>query len=435
MRTIEEHAEAVAGLVARVFEGLSAETLSVDSRLLARGDSSTRRRVLAADVVAPIDLPPFDNSQMDGYAVRSRELADGPRALTIGRRIPAGVAPPPLEAGTAAPIMTGAPIPDGADAVVQIEVADPPRFLPEGEHGDVVLPHAPAGQFVRTAGSDVRRNDLLFAAGTVLGPAHWGVLASAGVAAVDVVAQPRVAVVSTGSELRVEASPAPAPALRPASGPAPASALAAAEIHDANAASLSVALTDLGARVEVFQVPDAVDALLALLDGFATADGPAFDLVVTTGGVSAGAYEVVREALEPRGIEFGSVAMQPGGPQGWGTLPVGEASLPVVCFPGNPVSALISFEAFLRVPLAAGARRALPRRDATAVLAEGADSPPGKHQLRRARLDAAGLVHFVGGPSSHLLHQYAQATLLAHIPVGVGRVEAGDEVVVWALDD
>ncbi|MCU1528613.1 MAG: moeA [Frondihabitans sp.] len=417
MRTIEEHAAAVAELVGDALARPRIERLRVDASDIGQL-ASYRWRVLAADVIAPLDLPPFDNSQMDGYAVDSRALAAGAATLRVGPRIPAGRFPPPLEAGTAAPIMTGAVLPDGADAVVPIEAADPARFLPENTTSDVVLPGpVPAEQFVRRIGTDVRAGETLLVRGTVLRPAHWGILAASGVEVVDVVAKPRILVVSTGSELA------------PAGG-----GLGAAEIHDANGASLSAALAESGAEVLLHRVSDDAETLLDVIRKYGGGD-TGLDLVVTTGGVSAGAYEVVRDAFEGRGVRFESVAMQPGGPQGWGLLDSGDFTVPVVCFPGNPVSTLVSFEAFLRVPLLAAGRRPQPRRDAVARLAEAADSPPGKHQIRRGRLDADGRVHLVGGPSSHLLHSYARSNVLAHIPLGVAHVEAGDEVVVWALDD
>lgn len=409
MRTIEEHRREVAAIVADALAGRGSTECAVDPARLA----SYGRRVLAEDVVSGIDLPPFDNSQMDGYAVASADLTDGPAALRVAERIPAGRAPAPLLRGTAAPIMTGAPVPKGADAVVQIERADPARFLPEDSEQSVTLPSVAAGTFVRSAGSDIRRGELLFAAGTSIGAAQWGSLEAAGVETVRLVDRPRILLVSTGEELGEKGRP-----------------LGPGKIHDANGASLSAALAGTGAEVALERVGDDTAALLEVVRRHR-----GVDLVVTTGGVSEGAYEVVRETFGPRGVTFGPVAMQPGGPQGWGLLDAGDFTVPAVCFPGNPVSALISFEAFLREALLAASGRRLPTRDVTAVLAEGADSPPGKHQLRRGHLDAEGRVHFVGGPSSHLLHAYALATHLVHVPVGVSRVEAGDEVVVWAIDD
>ncbi|ARC56186.1 Molybdopterin molybdenumtransferase 2 [Frondihabitans sp. 762G35] len=440
MRTIEEHAAAIDALVTTALAGRAPEVLPVDASAMARSPERYRDRLLLADVLAPLDLPPFDNSQMDGYAVDSSELAAssaaGSAVLAVGTRIPAGTLPADLGPGTAAPIMTGAPIPRGADAVIPIEQADPPRFLGESAGQTVVLPAAvDSGAFVRTVGSDVRAGDLLLPAGTVLRAAHFGILAASGVGEVGVAARPRVLVVSTGSEL------------------ADGGELVPGSIHDANAIMLASLLTSAGATVDLARAPDDAAHLLDVLREHglgvsgrapgasggapsASGDAPAPDLVVTTGGVSAGAYEVVRETFAPRGVEFGSVAMQPGGPQGWGELDLdGGRRVAVVCFPGNPVSALVSFEAFLRGPLLRASCGRSPRRDATATLAEGADSPAGKHQVRRGRLDDSGLVHFVGGASSHLLHAYARSTVLVGIPVGTSRVEPGDEVVVWPLDD
>ena len=158
---------------------------------------------------------------------------------------------------------------------------------------------------------------------------------------------------------------------------------------------------------------------------------------MTTGGVSAGAFEVVREALAPLGVEFTKVAMQPGGPQGLG-LPgsrrPGGVAVPVVAFPGNPVSALVSFELFLRPVLRAFAGLTPDRPRARLRLAHDVTSPLGKHQVRRGVLDGAGDVE-VGAPSSHLLHAYANATVLVHLPVGVGDLPAGAHVDVWRIDD
>ena len=179
----------------------------------------------------------------------------------------------------------------------------------------------------------------------------------------------------------------------------------------------------------------AAQAVLTTRPDVVARHGADVDLVLTTGGVSAGAYEVVRDAFEASGVVFGSVAMQPGGPQGHGTLTVGHRALPIVCFPGNPVSALVSFEVFLRPLLQTATGVGRPRAQRAAPMAESADSPVGKHQLRRGRLDVDGRVALVGGPGSHLLSNHAAATVLVHVPVGVDRVEEGDEVVVWALDD
>lgn len=372
-------------------------------------------RVLAADVVSPIDLPPFDNSQMDGYAVRSSELRPDAE-FAVAPRIAAGASIGSLPAGSAAPIMTGAPIPEGADAVIPIEGSVPDHFLPEdGEQKVRFAESAASGTFVRRRGSDLARGSVLLTAGTVLGAAQWGVLAASGITSVPLVPRVRVLVLSTGDELT-----------------APGEALASGRIYDANSASMAVALADAGAVVtDVAVVPDDASVVREVL----ATSAPDADLILTTGGVSMGAYEVVRDVFENAGVEFVSVAMQPGGPQGFGLARLGTGSIPVVSFPGNPVSALVSFEMFLRPVLRELHGLAADRPTASARLAGPLDSPAGKHQVRRGVVDDDGVLHLVGGASSHLLHGYASSTHLAHIPLGVARLEAGDSVTVWRIND
>jgi molybdopterin molybdotransferase len=407
--TVEEHRTAIARLLAPLADR-EAEVWRGT-----RPPLSATPRVLAADLISPIDLPPFDNSQMDGYAVRSSEVVGGD-PLRVASRIPAGHGVDLLAPGTAAPIMTGAPIPDGADAVIPIEAATPAEFLPQ--EGDQVVSFAkdvPAGQFVRSRGSDLATGSLLLAAGTVLGAAQWGVIAASGIIQVPLVRQVRVLVLSTGDELTRSGHP-----------------LAAGHIYDANGASMAVALAAAGAHVpEVLVVHDYSPLLREVFED----RDREIDLVLTTGGVSVGAYEVVRDVFEDSGVSFGTVAMQPGGPQGFGIARIGRFSAPVVSFPGNPVSALVSFEMFLRPVLRALHGLPPDRRAWRAPLAQPLISPPEKHQVRRGVVGATGEVELVGGPSSHLLHSYAASTVLVHIPVGVAALEAGDRVEVWSIDD
>ncbi|MDQ0745465.1 molybdopterin molybdotransferase [Clavibacter sp. B3I6] len=420
-RTVDEHRAAVSALLAPLADR-GTEELAVSADALAADPHRYAERVLARDVTSSLDLPPFRNSQMDGYAVRAADLARAstarPVALRIAPRIPAGIAPAPLAPGTAAPCMTGAPVPPGADAIVPIEAATPDRFVDEDRADAVVSFAAPVdpGASVRAQGSDLAAGSVLVAAGTRLLPAHLGVLASAGIARVEVRRRPTVLLLSTGLELR-----------------GPGEELAPGQIHDANSIALAASLTAVGAEVRTLRVasddPDRVRD--ALRDA-----APGVDLLLTTGGVSAGAYEVVRDVLEGGGVEFASVAVQPGGPQGLGTAELGGARIPVVAFPGNPVSALVSVELFLRPVLRALAGHPHPDRPARELpLAAPLDSPVGKHQVRRGRVDPDGRVVAVGGPGSHLLHAYATATHLVHIPAGVDRLEAGDPVTVWSIDD
>lgn len=361
-------------------------------------------RVLADDVRTPIDLPPFDNSQMDGYAVRA-DAAAGP--LRVSGHIAAGD-PITTFAGGAAAIMTGAPLPIGADAVVPVEeVGAPGEFAAVGETIELTVPVA-NGSFVRARGSDLPAGTVLLEAGTVLGPAQLGALAASGVTSVPVRARPRVLIVSTGAELAEPGDP-----------------LAPGSIYDANAVSLSAAITLAGGiALATGAYSDEPGHLRLALEAAGRVD-----VVVTSGGVSAGAHEVVRDALAPLGVQFGPVALQPGGPQGLGTIEVAGVPTPVLCFPGNPVSSLVSFELFLR-PLLRGDRPVL-----RLPLAASVDSPVAKHQVRRGRLTDEGTVELVGGASSHLLAAYARSEVLIHLPVGLSRAEAGDIVDVWRIDE
>ncbi|WP_292831522.1 gephyrin-like molybdotransferase Glp [Microbacterium sp.] len=425
-RSVADHRAAVVAVLAATGldpaapAGLGVEELPVALTSLARDPHRWRDRILAADVVAAASLPLFDNAQMDGYAVRAADLtaaaADAPAALDV---LPATVAGEPgalLRTGQAVPIMTGAPMPAGADAVVPIEEADPPWF---GDHARVrMAASVPPGRFVRRAGSDVAAGDLLLRAGSALTPAALGVLAAAGALAVSVRRRPRVLLIVTGHEVRQ-----------------PGETLAPGQIHDANSFSLGLALADAGAEIIVAPCEsDDPVRLRAILD----ATLPGADLLVTVGGVSAGAREVVRDLLAPLGVWFGAVAMQPGGPQGLGTVSTGAGEIPVICFPGNPVSCLVSFEVFLRPLLAAlatgGSSAAVERPRAQLPLAEALESPRGLHQVRRGIVDADGRVRAVGGASSHLLHAYARSTVLIHLPAEVERLAVGDDVETWRID-
>ncbi|WP_407317117.1 gephyrin-like molybdotransferase Glp [Isoptericola halotolerans] len=435
-RPVGDHQQALGALVGPALSRPRRRTHALTA-LLGEAGRGALPRVVAGDAVAAADLPGFDNSQMDGYAVRAADLTGAtpsdPVVLPVVAPVPAGTQAPPLARGTAAPVMTGSPVPADADAVVRIEDAEPPVFPEPGTPATVrfAAPVRP-GTFVRRAGSDVAAGDVVVPAGTPLGPAQLGVLVAAGVAEVEVAEPSHVLLVSTGSEL--------VPAGR---------SLGDAQVHDANGAMLTAALAEVGARVTQRVVPDDPAALRAVL-----AEAPDdVALVVTSGGVSAGAYEVVRQTLTD--AWFGHVAVQPGGPQGLGTIALGKLSgsgpgmdrpesdnsrsdrsraVPLVAFPGNPVSALVSFELFLRPVLAASTGAApahRPRR--RAPLAAPLDSPEHLHQVRRARLDADGRVEMVGGPGSHLLAHLAAATLLVHVPPGVAHLEEGDDVDCWEI--
>ncbi len=393
MRTVEDHRTAVAELLPR---------MPVEVAPLAE----VRGLVLADDVAAVTALPPFDNSAMDGYAVRAADVADVPITLPVADDIPAGrTSVSQLEPGTAQRIMTGALLPPGADAIVPVEHTD-------ARTDHVTINQAPTrGVHIRSVGEDIQAGDVALRSGTVLFPAHLGLAAAIGHAALPVYRRPRVVVLSTGSEL-VE----PGMALRPG------------QIYESNTALLCAAVEEAGAHARaVHFVPDDVGEFLATVEK-ETADA---DLLITSGGVSAGAYEVVKDAFADLGtVSFDKVAMQPGGPQGWGRI----GAVPVVTLPGNPVSAFVSFEVFVRPALrtAMGLRHP-DRHTVQARLVADVVSPAGKRQFLRGFF-SAGEVGQVGGPGSHLLAHLARANCLVVIPEDVEKMAAGDQVEVWPLE-
>ena len=361
---------------------------------------------LAEDVASGVSLPGFDNSAMDGYAVRVADLAETPRTLPVVGAIGAGqTGVDVLEPGAVAKIMTGARMPDGADAVVPYEWTD------RGSD-EVRIERAPElSQHVRFAGEDVREGDEVLAAGTVLEPRHLGLLDSIGRPAVSCVRRPRVVVVSTGSELRE-----------------PGAELAADSIYEGNSFLLGGAALRAGADVRRLGiVPDEPEAFLDALRTVL----PDADLVVTSGGVSQGDYDVVKAALRPLGtVWFGGVAMQPGKPQGYGRVD----GVPIFTLPGNPVSSYISFQVFVLPALRRlmGIDPAAPPWP-TARLAEAiGSSPEGKRQFLRGVL-RGGELHRVGGPGSHLVGALAASDALIVVPEEATSLPAGAEVQMLSL--
>ncbi|TXK18570.1 gephyrin-like molybdotransferase Glp [Homoserinibacter sp. GY 40078] len=389
---VEDYAARIAALVEPVLRRPS-ETVALDHAL---------DRVLAADVRTPIDLPPFRNSQMDGYAVRAADLADAPAELAVAGAVPAGVAAPSLPAGVAMKVMTGAPLPDGADAVVPVEAV-------EQTDGRVrFAASVPLGAYVREAGSDLPSGGLLLSAGVLLQARHLGALAAAGVRDVPVRERIRVAVISTGREL-VE----------------PGESLADGQIPDANGVALAAAVRADGAQLVA--VERVGDDPRALQDAVARVREAGAELVVTSGGISMGDYEPVRALLETVGGTVGTVEMQPGGPQAHGAVD----GMPVVAFPGNPVSAQISFALFLS-PALREAAALPPRVRDTARLSAPISVPPGRRRFLRARRTDEG-VEPVGGVGSHLAAALAAADVLLDIPATVGDLPAGARVDTVAL--
>ena len=394
--SVDEYAAAAAALLART---------PVEHRAL----QSCLGLGLAADLLAPIALPPFDNSAMDGYAVRAVDVAGSsasePVELPVAEDIPAGrVDALVLLPCTAHRIMTGAPLPAGADTVVPVESTD------GGTSVVRVFGGAEVGRNVRRAGEDVRAGSVVLGAGATLGAAQLGVAAAVGHGVLPVHRPPRVLVLSTGSELVAAGAP-----LRPG------------QIYESNGPMLSAAVRSAGCEPALAHfVADDVPAFQAALGG-RLGD---VDLVLTSGGVSAGAYEVVKDALRSHGVQFVKVAMNPGMPQGLGRY----LGTPVVTLPGNPVSALVSFEIFVRPALlAAAGHSAVHRRRVVARLADAARSPAGKRQYRRGRLSPDGTVSLVGGPGSHLLGSLASSDCLVELAEDAVQVAAGSTVSVLLI--
>jgi molybdopterin molybdotransferase len=374
---------------------------------------------LCQDVIAGIDLPRFDNSAMDGYAVRSQDVQQAspvsPVSLPVVGEVPAGAsAPHPLSPGSAMKIMTGAAVPDGADAVVPYESTD------RGSEDVRIVEPSMSGQHIRRRGEDISSGDVVSHTGQRLDPRSIGLLAGIGVDKVMVRPRPRVVVISTGSEL-VE----------------PGTTLDNEHhIFDSNSYMLAAAAKSAGAQVfRVGLVPDDPSRLKQVIsDQLVRAD-----LILTTGGVSQGDFDIVKQVLPELGAtDFVKVAMQPGKPQGFGLI--GEDQTPIIMMPGNPVSAFVSFEAFVRPVLRKLAGTTPYVRPTVRCIAERAiSSVPGRLQFARGAvtLDEAGrrTVSLVGGHGSHLLGGLAAANALILLDESTDFVAGGDEVDIWLLDE
>lgn len=403
MRTVDEH-------LATVLDGVgSMEPIEV-TLLDAQG------LLLAEDVTAAYPLPGFDCAGRDGYAVRAVDTrdatADEPASLQVvgdiaaGAKTRSGMGP-----GLAMRIMTGAPLPAGADAVVKL--GDTDRGLAKVG----VLRPATSGDGVRKLGEDLTTGSPALGAGAALGPQQIALLAALNRNKVIVRPRPRVTILSTGSEL-IEVG-----GHRPAFG----------EVIDSNSYMLSAAAKDAGADARrIGIVPDDHAALLDALENQLLRA----DVLITTGGVSEGAFDVVKEALAEIGtVEFADVAMHPGMAQGFGHL--GD-KVPVFCLPGNPVSSLVAFEAFVRPAIRKLlGKRSLQRASVEAVALDGAESPRGIRQYRRGVLhrEAGGgySVSFMGGTQPHLIASLALSNCLVVIEEDATSVEAGSEVTVIPL--
>jgi molybdopterin molybdotransferase len=375
--------------------------------------AETEGGVLAEDVTAGTPLPSFDNSAMDGYAVQARDIEgaanEAPITLPVTSEIAAGdTGSHQVTAGTCVRIMTGALLPPGADAVVPVEWTD------GGTARAAFRRPVTPGNAIRRRGDDVAKGDVLLTAGTWVGSVELALLAAAGVGSALARPRPRVAVISTGNELAEPGTPI-IPGL----------------IWDSNSFMLAAAARQAGAVAHRHRISDDTAGVLAAIEE----QLPQADLLVTSGGVSMGGeHDVVKAALAGLGtVTFRKVAMQPGMPQGFGTL--GPDRTPIFTLPGNPVSAYVSFVLFVQPALDA-LKDLSPQRKPPiqAALTLGVRSPRGRRSYLRGVLDdAQETVVPLTGQSSHQLGALAEANALIIVPEGVTRMEAGEGVDVMCL--
>lgn len=382
--------EALALVLARV-RPLEAEPVALEAAV---------GRVLAAAARAAVDLPPFRSSAMDGYAVRAS--AEPTRLRVPGQSAAGRPWDAPLGEGEAVGISTGAVVPDGADAVVPIEVVTV-------DGGHVAIPPVEAGANVRPPGGDVRAGETVLPAGARVGSVQLGALAAAGIATVSCARVPRVAVVPTGNELRP-----------------PGSSLAPGEIYESNGLLLAARIAEAGGRPERFPpVADDADETRAVLSRALTAD-----VVVTSGGVSVGPHDLVRATLAGLGAEevFWRVAVKPGKPVAFSM----RGATLVFGLPGNPVSSLVAFELLVRPALEALQGVADPGpRFLPATLGRSVRRSDDRDQLVRARsrVEAgAVVVEPLSGQESHMIARAAGADALVLVPRGEGELPAGSAV-------
>ena len=384
---------------------------------------------LAEDLAASFDVPPLANSAMDGYAVRSHDVARAsdasPVTLPVISAVAAGQLPDrPVGPGTAVRIMTGAPVPEGADAVVPFEDTDEQERRKRGDSLKSISVRVPAapGSNVRPAGEDIRKGSLVLAKGVTMRPGELGVAASLGRESVRVVRRPVVAIISTGDEL-----------LEPGQPHEP------GKIYNSNAYSVAAAVQKYGGVPRVIGIArDTVEALQTALD---VALGGGADMVVTSAGVSKGDYDVVKDVLSKRGkIALWSVRMRPAKPLAFGTLDAPDGrKVPHLGLPGNPVSAMVAFEQFGRPAIhKMMGRRPSPKPTVQAVLDDPITNLDGRRVYARVVVyrDGAGAyrARTTGTQSSGALTSMALANGLAVCPDDVARIGPGETVAVEMLD-
>ena len=374
--------------------------------------------VLAEDVVSPLDIPPWANSAMDGYAARGADVRgaspDAPVRLRVVEEVPAGRFPTrTLQPGEATRVFTGAPVPAGADSVIRQEDTD------VGKTTVTVLSDRDRGVNIRSAGEDIRKGQTVLRAGTPLGPAQLGVLASLAVAHPLVHRRPRVAILASGDEI-VDVDQ-------------PEAILSGRRTASSNTHTIAALVRRAGGEpVHLGIAGDAPESLRAHL-----ARASESDLLVTTAGISVGEHDHLRTVLDELGVEqrFWRVRMRPGAPVGFGLL----HGIPWIGLPGNPVSTMVTFELFVRPAIRAMSGHALPfRRAVTVRTAESISLRPKlQHFLRAIVMDtpAGPEARLTGPQGSGILTSMARANALLVIPEGQLETPAGAKVAALLLDD
>jgi len=384
-------------------------------------------QVLAEDVYAAINIPPLDNSAMDGYAVRSEDtrgaMEQSPRFLHVIDTVTAGsISEYEVKPGTAIRIMTGAPIPKGADSVVRFEDTDESQRKGVVDEIGILREVEPGGD-TRRAGEDITQGSLVLSRGTVIRPAEIGILASLGRSTVKVIRRPVVAILATGNELVDTSEPLPR-----------------GKIYNSNSYSVAALVLRYGAIPKILGI--ALDSEASLVAGLRK--GVDADMLITTGGVSMGDYDVVKDVLVKQGeITFWTVRMKPGKPLAFGTIrglsKAGVArNIPHLGLPGNPVSAMVTFELFARPAiLKMMGKKNLAKPTVEAVIEAPIVNSDGRRIFARAVVEKRGGQYFAqltGPQGSGILTSMSLANGLVVVPEDKPRVEAGDVVPVMMLD-
>ena len=386
-------------------------------------------QALAEDVVAEFDIPPLDNTSMDGYAVHAADTTgaspDTSRTLRVMGELAAGyVTHTPVPPGSALRIMTGAPIPPGADSIVPFEETDESALRPPGSAGPLpaqvrIYKATAPGANIRRRGEDVRAGTVILRSGDVLRPAEAGVLASLGRTTARVIRRPIVAILSTGDEVIPPGQP-----LKPG------------QIYDSNASSIAALVRSYGGVPKLLGIArDTIEDLTAKLRL-----GLDADMLVTSAGVSRGDYDIVKDVLAKEGeVAFWTVAIKPGKPLAFGAFPGQHHRIPHIGLPGNPVSSMVAFELFGRPAIfrmmgKAGWERPLLRAIAKDRIENRDDPRTFFARCRVTREDGAWVARLSGAQGSGILTSMAFANALAVIPPEVDVVEPGEEIDVMMID-